>query len=173
MLRLFSAVSRLQGVQALQCSVQPQWLWCVSSIVVAHGLSFSAACGILVPRPGIEPGSPALEGGFLTTGKWGLFFSQKNYQLRQWAHTGTASRKQIHKSAWPRVWSLPNPVKPQNSKERFWQGVGQVSPLSVLYVEAGLTPLEQISPWTRERHSLTKLFWRPLGLALFIHPLQC
>ena len=27
-----------------------------------------AACGILVPRPGIEPASPALEGGFLTTG---------------------------------------------------------------------------------------------------------
>ena len=27
-----------------------------------------AACGILVPRPGIEPMSPALAGGFLTTG---------------------------------------------------------------------------------------------------------
>ena len=26
------------------------------------------ACGILAPRPGIEPVSPALEGGFLTTG---------------------------------------------------------------------------------------------------------
>ena len=83
----------------------------------------------------------------------GVIFSQKNYQLQQWAHTGTASRKQIHKSAWPRVWSLPNPVRPQNSKERFWQGVGQVSPLSVLYVEAGLTPSEQISPWTRERYT--------------------
>ena len=63
--------------QALQRREQPQWLWCVSSIVVAHGLSFSAACGVLVPRPGIEPGSPALEGGFLTTGKWGLVFSRR------------------------------------------------------------------------------------------------
>ena len=26
------------------------------------------ACGILVPRPGIEPASPELQGGFLTTG---------------------------------------------------------------------------------------------------------
>ena len=31
------------------------------------GLSCPAACGILVLRPGIEPESPALEGGFLTT----------------------------------------------------------------------------------------------------------
>ena len=32
---------------------------CVGSIVAAHG--------ILVPQPGIEPVSPELEGGFLTT----------------------------------------------------------------------------------------------------------
>ena len=33
-----------------------------------HGLSCSVACGILVPRPGIELMSPAWAGGFLTTG---------------------------------------------------------------------------------------------------------
>ena len=32
------------------------------------GLSCPTACGILVPQPGIEPSSPELEGGFLTTG---------------------------------------------------------------------------------------------------------
>ena len=32
-----------------------------------HGLAFSMACGILVPLSGIEPVSPALQGGFLTT----------------------------------------------------------------------------------------------------------
>ena len=32
------------------------------------GLSGPMACGILVPRPGIESASPALEGGFFTTG---------------------------------------------------------------------------------------------------------
>ena len=44
-------------------------------LVVARGLfiaehrhSFPIAYGIFVPRPGIEPTSPALEGGFLTTG---------------------------------------------------------------------------------------------------------
>ena len=37
------------------------------SVAVAQGLSCSAACGILVPGPEIEPASPALQGGFLTT----------------------------------------------------------------------------------------------------------
>ena len=39
-----------------------------ASVVMAHGLSCPDACGILVPRPGIEPTSPALAGGFITTG---------------------------------------------------------------------------------------------------------
>ena len=34
----------------------------VGSVVVAHGLSCSVACG-----PGLEPVSPALAGGFVTT----------------------------------------------------------------------------------------------------------
>ena len=37
------------------------------SVVEMHGLSCSAACGVLVPWPGIKPMSPALEGWFLTT----------------------------------------------------------------------------------------------------------
>ena len=37
------------------------------SLVVVCGLSCPLACGILVPRPGIELMSPALEGRFLTT----------------------------------------------------------------------------------------------------------
>ena len=37
-------------------------------LIVAHGLSSCPkASGILVPRPGVEPSSPALEGGFWTT----------------------------------------------------------------------------------------------------------
>jgi len=38
------------------------------SIVSVHGLSCPKTCGILVPHPGIEPMSLALEGGFYTTG---------------------------------------------------------------------------------------------------------
>ena len=35
---------------------------------MAHGLSRSTACGIRdLPRPGLDPVSPALAGGFLTT----------------------------------------------------------------------------------------------------------
>ena len=38
---------------------------------VAHGLSCSEACGILVRRPGIETMSAVLAGRFLTTGPSG------------------------------------------------------------------------------------------------------
>ena len=49
------------------------------SLVVVCGLTCPTACGILVPQPGIEPMSPALEGGFLTTGPPGK--SQNNVLL--------------------------------------------------------------------------------------------
>ena len=39
----------------------------VGSAVMVQGLSCSMAHGNL-PRPGVEPASPALQGGFLTTG---------------------------------------------------------------------------------------------------------
>ena len=41
--------------------------------VAACSLSHSTAQGILVPRPGTEPASPALQGGFLTIGPPGKF----------------------------------------------------------------------------------------------------
>ena len=54
-------------------------VWVFLSLVEAHelsscgmrGLSCPAACGMLVPRQGIEPASPALEGRFFTTGPTG------------------------------------------------------------------------------------------------------
>ena len=56
------------GTQDLRCSMQDLLLGRVGfSLVVAHGLSCPVAHGILVPPPGIEPASPALEGRFLTT----------------------------------------------------------------------------------------------------------
>ena len=67
---LFLAASGLScGAWPLCCSVPASlWLWHVGLVVVAHRLSCPVACGILIPRPGIEPMSPALEGWFLTTG---------------------------------------------------------------------------------------------------------
>ena len=57
------------GAQALHCSVRASLqLQRTGSVVVARGLSCPAACGILVPRPGMEPVSPALQDGFSTTG---------------------------------------------------------------------------------------------------------
>ena len=43
----------------------------VGSLAAAHGLSCPRTCGIPIPRPGIKPRSPTLEGGFLTTGSPG------------------------------------------------------------------------------------------------------
>ena len=43
-------------------------MWHKSSVVAALGLSCSTALGILVPQPGMEPTSPALQGGFLIIG---------------------------------------------------------------------------------------------------------
>ena len=40
----------------------------VDSVLAVSGLNCPMACGILVPRPGIELMFPALQGGFLTTG---------------------------------------------------------------------------------------------------------
>ena len=40
----------------------------VGSVAVVRGLSCPTACGILVPWPGTEPPSSALEDGFFTTG---------------------------------------------------------------------------------------------------------
>ena len=45
-----------------------KYIWLCQVLVGACGLSCPAACEILVLWPGIKPGSPALEGEFLTTG---------------------------------------------------------------------------------------------------------
>ena len=45
------------------------------SVVVLGRLSCSMSGGILAPRPGTDPVSPALQGGFLTTGPLGKSLS--------------------------------------------------------------------------------------------------
>ena len=42
-----------------------------SILIATHGFSSPEACEILAPLLGIEPASPALKGGFLTTGPLG------------------------------------------------------------------------------------------------------
>ena len=67
--RIFVAACRLfVAAHGLLFSCGTQAPEHMGSVVAARGLSCPAACGILVPRPGIKPASPALEGGFLTTG---------------------------------------------------------------------------------------------------------
>ena len=54
------------------------WLWSLGSVVTLGRLSCFKACGILVPWPGIEPTSPALQSRFLTTGPPGKSLKELN-----------------------------------------------------------------------------------------------
>ena len=51
----------------LCCSVQAPHCDIWASLAALPRLRCHTACGILVPRPGIELASPALKGGFLIT----------------------------------------------------------------------------------------------------------
>ena len=70
------------GARALLCGVGFSLVACglcslrrSGSVVATRGLSCPMACGILVRQPGLEPASPTLEGGFLTTGPPGKSLS--------------------------------------------------------------------------------------------------
>ena len=60
------------AVSDLSCGTRDLSLRLTSSVVVVRRLSCPTVCGgHLAPRPGIETASPALEGGFFTTGSPG------------------------------------------------------------------------------------------------------
>ena len=56
------------GTWDLCCILLNLLFWHLGSVVAALRLSCPMACGILVPRPGVTPTSPALQGEFLTPG---------------------------------------------------------------------------------------------------------
>ena len=56
----------LLGCVGLCCDTQDLLLWRPDSLVMAHGLSCSEACGILVSQLAMGPGFPASQGGFLS-----------------------------------------------------------------------------------------------------------
>ena len=59
--------SNEQQLQQAESSLWHKNSVVVGSVVTPHGFSCPKACGILVPQPGIEPMSPALQGESLTT----------------------------------------------------------------------------------------------------------
>ena len=65
---MLCGLPRVAGSRGSSLVAVCRLLMAVACLVVAHGLSCSLACGILVPWPGIEPTSPALVGRFLATG---------------------------------------------------------------------------------------------------------
>ena len=62
--RLGFSLQWLLLLQSMDSGCRLQELWCVGSVVVVRGFGCPEACGILAPRPGIEPVSSALAGGF-------------------------------------------------------------------------------------------------------------
>ena len=76
-------------------------MWLSGSVVVMWELRCSEAGGILVPSSSIEPSSPALQDGFLTTGPPGkslnyyLFFILKIKQKK--IKNKDKARKQRHR----------------------------------------------------------------------------
>ena len=94
-LQLWRAGSRAS--ELCSCGAQALSLRHSSSVVVACELSCPAACGILVPRPGIEPTSPALEGRFFTTGPAGksldIFKNLFYFPLCDWEEKSQESAK--------------------------------------------------------------------------------
>ena len=52
------------AASGFSCSTWDLSLQCTNSLVGAHGLSLSSACGVLVAGSGIEPTSLALPDGF-------------------------------------------------------------------------------------------------------------
>ena len=68
---MWTLLLQLTDSLVVMCRLRSWGVWAlkhVASVVTAHGLSCSLACGILVPEPGFELMSFALQGGFLTTG---------------------------------------------------------------------------------------------------------
>ena len=63
---LFIVVRGPLHYRGLSCCVRSTGSRRAGSVVVVHGPSCSAACGIF-PEPGLEPVSPALAGRFSTT----------------------------------------------------------------------------------------------------------
>ena len=60
---LHQALVAVREIFVVACGIS---LVVVGSVVAVCRFTCPVACGVLVPRPGIELGSPALEGGFLT-----------------------------------------------------------------------------------------------------------
>ena len=69
-----------EHLESVVCGTRALSLRCANSVVVVCRLSSPAAYGILVPQPGIEPTSPALEGRFFTNGPPG----KSHHQFFKW-----------------------------------------------------------------------------------------
>ena len=84
-----------ERVGSVFCGTLALWLRHATSVLATCGLSCPVACGILVPRTGIEPASPALEGRFFTTGPPGKSLHRSLKTPHQTRYPSMVRRLQI------------------------------------------------------------------------------
>ena len=127
------------------------------SVVVAHGLSCSAACGIFLDQ-GLNPRSPVLAGRFFSTGPPGESSSLSTF-LSQWSPLGTFLFTTLE-PLWPLHLSESQAASSQGLPTLppfllSWAG----SPLLTLHIPGGTL---EVTSWG----ALTLLGRIPLTLAL-------
>ena len=101
-----------------------QWLfllWSVGSVVVAHGLPRFSVCGVF-PAPGIKPTSPALGGGFSTTGPPGKSCSYFSTEI--------FIPYNFHWLLFETPWTVAHqaPLSMGFSRQEYWSGLPFSSP---------------------------------------------
>ena len=103
----------------LSCSTLASlYSWCVGSVAIALRLSYPEVDGILVPRPGIKPVSPALQGGFLTTGLPGQPLRPSFKKWSYWGKNSLMYRTQPKDHPTTERWHWKEPREGQVSQGR-------------------------------------------------------
>ena len=105
------------GLSADQCTQ--------SSVVAACRLSCSVSCGISVHQPGIKPKSPALQGGFLTTGLPGKSLKLSFWDIQPTTHWCVYARSlQLCLTLCnPVTVAHQTPLSKGFSRQEYWSGM--------------------------------------------------
>ena len=128
------------AVLGLSCNIWELLLWSTGSLAMAHGLSCSMACGILIPRTRIQPMSPTsqsrffffLQSRFLTNGPPGkcpeciltAHVSKAEHTHIYLSHARHAGIKPMPPTVEGRVLTTGPPKKSLLCSDSFWSFFG-------------------------------------------------
>ena len=140
------------AASGLSCIMQDPSLWCTDSLVMACRLSGSIACGILVPQPGIEPASPALQSRFFgSPQQWLLWRTYKAVVERGWVGERVRQQDCLGKIAFLQPASAVTHECRRNShatpRERTFQSEGRAGAEEGSGREKAWTPVTGENSW--------------------------